>query len=253
MPRYTNHTTFELVRNIKAFLRLEVGLTRGEVPDPERRHRAQAEKLQQAQGRVKMQAGEIKRLRETLDGERRDASNRQARDYLEGTPFGELVGDGGFEELPEAVRDATLHLKDEVEAVRLSEASAGAVRIAQGQERTKAPSGRGRGHEGRLDQHRPPHQRPGRRQNPPGRRVHKLRPPAGIACRRWKLLLHLLLALLRASGVRARNKADARLPPGHSVLGEFFVSRCRTSEGYLPGISREQVVGRVERNGRQTR
>ena len=34
-PAYRNHTVLEIARGVKAFLSLAVGITRGEVPDPD--------------------------------------------------------------------------------------------------------------------------------------------------------------------------------------------------------------------------
>ncbi len=58
IPRYRNQIIFEIARGVKAFLRLEAGLTRGEVPDPE-------QKSDQATARIKQQARQIEQLRQT--------------------------------------------------------------------------------------------------------------------------------------------------------------------------------------------
>ncbi len=67
MPRYRNQIVFEIARGIKAFLRMDVGLTRGEVPDPERQ-------LHQAESRIKQQARRIEQLQHTPEGQRKPAT-----------------------------------------------------------------------------------------------------------------------------------------------------------------------------------
>jgi 2-polyprenyl-3-methyl-5-hydroxy-6-metoxy-1,4-benzoquinol methylase len=65
VPTYTSHTVFEVVRNIKAFLKLDVGLVRGEVPHLEQQIKARERKLHQAHNRIRKlsqkleQAGEL--------------------------------------------------------------------------------------------------------------------------------------------------------------------------------------------------
>lgn len=56
MPAYRVRTILEIARGLKAFFRLEAGLTRGEVPDPERdvqRFRARATNQQKQLERMK--------------------------------------------------------------------------------------------------------------------------------------------------------------------------------------------------------
>ncbi|MGB3682866.1 MAG: glycosyltransferase family 4 protein [Rubrobacteraceae bacterium] len=65
MPRYRNQITFEIARNLKAFLRLDAGLTRGETPDPERQ-------LHRAEARIKQQARRIEQLRQISGGEQKE-------------------------------------------------------------------------------------------------------------------------------------------------------------------------------------
>ena len=65
MPLYRNRTVFELVRGIKAFLKLEVGLTRGEVPD-------MARDLAQARSRLEERDRKISQLQEQLTSGGRD-------------------------------------------------------------------------------------------------------------------------------------------------------------------------------------
>lgn len=58
MPIYKHLRVLELARGIKAFLRLEVGLTRGEVPNPEQEVRQLKKRLQRMQRRLStLQAG----------------------------------------------------------------------------------------------------------------------------------------------------------------------------------------------------
>lgn len=58
MPLYKNHISLA-VKSLRAFLLLEAGVTRGEIPDPERM-------LQQAQARAKQQEQQVRQLREQL-------------------------------------------------------------------------------------------------------------------------------------------------------------------------------------------
>lgn len=112
MPAFKGRTVLELGRRVKTFLSANLP------------QREQTQELRQAQERIKTQARRIKRLRETLEKERQAASNERARDYLRGTTFGSLIEAGRFGELPEAVRDAALNLRNEIEIARLSEESA---------------------------------------------------------------------------------------------------------------------------------
>jgi hypothetical protein len=73
VPVYRSRTVLEIARNVRAFLELNAGLVRGEVPDPELTER----RLEQAHGRVE-------RLQEQLAD--KDRQLRQAR----GRPPGEL-------------------------------------------------------------------------------------------------------------------------------------------------------------------
>jgi cephalosporin hydroxylase len=70
MPVFKHFMAFELARRAKAFLRLDAGLVRGEVPDLEQQLKAQALRLRETQSRVERQARQIERLRERLS--RRD-------------------------------------------------------------------------------------------------------------------------------------------------------------------------------------
>lgn len=64
MPLYKSRVTFDLVRNLRAFWHLDVGLTRGEIPDFERM-------LAQAQGQLKNQNQQITQLRKQLSDKER--------------------------------------------------------------------------------------------------------------------------------------------------------------------------------------
>lgn len=66
MPVFREHVVLELARRAKAFLRLDVGLVRGEVPDPEQQLKAQARRLGEVQSRAERQARQIERLHERL-------------------------------------------------------------------------------------------------------------------------------------------------------------------------------------------
>lgn len=59
MPLLKNHTAVEIARNLRAFLNLEVGLVRGEIPNP-------ARELQRAQSQMKQQNQQLGRLRKQL-------------------------------------------------------------------------------------------------------------------------------------------------------------------------------------------
>lgn len=63
MPVYRNRTVLELARGVKAFLRLEAGLTRGEVPDLE-------QELAQTRNRLREQERRVLQLQEQLAGGR---------------------------------------------------------------------------------------------------------------------------------------------------------------------------------------
>ena len=70
MPEYSNHAVLEIYRGIKAFLSLRMGLTRGEVPDPEtvgHQLRTQTRKLEQARRRVQQQEQRIEQLQASVD------------------------------------------------------------------------------------------------------------------------------------------------------------------------------------------
>jgi hypothetical protein len=70
MPTYRNHTVLEIARGVKAFLSLAVGVTRGEVPDPDalqRRLQVQAQELARAQRHIEKQNRRMQQLqRSTL-------------------------------------------------------------------------------------------------------------------------------------------------------------------------------------------
>jgi ubiquinone/menaquinone biosynthesis C-methylase UbiE len=66
MPILRGHSILEMARGIKAFLKLDVGLVRGEVPDPEQRLQAQQRELRQAHDRIERQSRELERLRGLL-------------------------------------------------------------------------------------------------------------------------------------------------------------------------------------------
>jgi Sulfotransferase domain len=76
MPVFKSRTIFEVARGVKAFLNLEAGLTRGEVPGPAKAPSApkgaagppnpQAKELQQARRRLKEREQEVERLKAKL-------------------------------------------------------------------------------------------------------------------------------------------------------------------------------------------
>jgi glycosyltransferase involved in cell wall biosynthesis len=81
MPILKHRASFEIARRLKAFLRLHVGLTRGEVPDTEQQVEAQAEQLRQARDQIKRQTEQLKELRERLSSRNEQvAMLQQTRD-----------------------------------------------------------------------------------------------------------------------------------------------------------------------------
>lgn len=64
MPILKSHSVLEIARGIKAFLRLDAGLVRGEVPDE--KLEAQQRKLRQAHQRIEAQSREIERAKKQL-------------------------------------------------------------------------------------------------------------------------------------------------------------------------------------------
>ena len=66
MPILRGHSVLEIARGIKAFLKLDVGLVRGEVPDPEQQVEAQQRELRQAHDQIERQSRELERIRGLL-------------------------------------------------------------------------------------------------------------------------------------------------------------------------------------------
>lgn len=66
MPIFRGHSVLEIARGIKAFLKLDVGLVRGEVPDPEQQMETQQRKLRQAHDRIDRQSRELEGIRGLL-------------------------------------------------------------------------------------------------------------------------------------------------------------------------------------------
>ena len=70
MPVFNSRTAFELVRGVKAFLNLEAGITRGEVPqggtDTSTQAAALDKELARVRGRLEEREREIAGLRERL-------------------------------------------------------------------------------------------------------------------------------------------------------------------------------------------
>jgi SAM-dependent methyltransferase len=86
VPTLKNRTVFEVARGLKAFLNLEVGLTRGPLPDPGRRDPGRG--LEQARKSVKEKDRRIARLRKRLEGQGGKAQASPAAN-----------GQGGFREV----------------------------------------------------------------------------------------------------------------------------------------------------------
>jgi len=66
MPILKHRTNFEIARSLKAFLRLDAGFTRGEIPDTEQQVETQTQQLHQARDQIKRQTEQLKELRERL-------------------------------------------------------------------------------------------------------------------------------------------------------------------------------------------
>jgi len=79
VPVFRNHSVVEILRGVKAFLNLDVGVTRGPAPDSrrlERRVRDQDRELREARQRLREQAREIEESRRSARGERRASAIR---------------------------------------------------------------------------------------------------------------------------------------------------------------------------------
>jgi hypothetical protein len=86
VPVYRSRTVIEVARNLRAFLNLDLGLVRGEVPDPDQDHRRLGElqrELERARKRLSDRDRRPERMRELAPGEGRPApaprSGRKAR------------------------------------------------------------------------------------------------------------------------------------------------------------------------------
>lgn len=80
MPAYKVRTVLEIARNLKAFLSLDAGVVRGEVPDHEG-------ELARARSRIREQDRRLKEVRQRLDGRNRQLKQvrqKLARDRREG-------------------------------------------------------------------------------------------------------------------------------------------------------------------------
>lgn len=91
MPAYRNHTVFEVARGVKAFLNLGLGITRGEVPNPEEmevRLRTQARELAAVRHQVEVENRRIRQLQERTSAEGGDAARRG--DVEPGTKLGDI-------------------------------------------------------------------------------------------------------------------------------------------------------------------
>lgn len=84
MPRYRNKLVFEIARGMKVFLRLDVGLTRGEIPDPERQ-------LQDAERRSKQQTRQIELLQRASNAKQNEKPSDRKHHPLRES-FGADVG-----------------------------------------------------------------------------------------------------------------------------------------------------------------
>lgn len=71
MPIYTNRSSLEVARGLKAFFSLQLGVTRGEVPDFERR-------FEQAQGQIRARDRRIEQLQRQLSGRKGEEARRPA-------------------------------------------------------------------------------------------------------------------------------------------------------------------------------
>ena len=79
MPILKHRTIFEIARGLKAFLRLDVGFTRGEVPDGDHQVGTRAQTLLRARSQIKEQAEQLGQLRELLSNKNRQVTGLQTR------------------------------------------------------------------------------------------------------------------------------------------------------------------------------
>jgi ubiquinone/menaquinone biosynthesis C-methylase UbiE len=81
VPILKSHSLLEIARGIRAFLRLDAGLVRGEVPHPEQQLEVHQRKLRQAHDRIVRQSRELERLRGLLAEKRTRDEESQELSY----------------------------------------------------------------------------------------------------------------------------------------------------------------------------
>jgi ubiquinone/menaquinone biosynthesis C-methylase UbiE len=108
VPILRGHSVLEIARGIKAFLRLDVGLVRGEVPDLELQLEAQQRKLRQAHDRIERQSRELERIRGLLpERDRQLERTKKQLSGIEKRTRAEESREPSYEELYEARIQAT--------------------------------------------------------------------------------------------------------------------------------------------------
>lgn len=89
MPVYRSHQIFEIIKGIKAFLKLDVGVSRGDISHlGEQQSRSAQVKLRQAHGRIEKQSQQVTQLRELVS-----KKNEQLKQLNE-RPSGKSGGSG---------------------------------------------------------------------------------------------------------------------------------------------------------------
>jgi ubiquinone/menaquinone biosynthesis C-methylase UbiE len=108
VPILRGHSVLEIARGIKAFLMLDVGLVRGEVPDPEQQPEAQQHELHQAHDRMERQSRELERMRGLLlEKDRQLERTKKQLSSIEKRTRAEASRELSYEELYEARIRAT--------------------------------------------------------------------------------------------------------------------------------------------------
>jgi 2-polyprenyl-3-methyl-5-hydroxy-6-metoxy-1,4-benzoquinol methylase len=93
VPVYRSRTVLEVARNVRAFLELNAGLVRGEVPDLEQANRQAQNRIEQLRNQLADKDRQLQRTREQLPGEGRPAANAQNAAGREKEAGQAIVGD----------------------------------------------------------------------------------------------------------------------------------------------------------------
>jgi ubiquinone/menaquinone biosynthesis C-methylase UbiE len=108
VPIFKSHSVIGTARGIKAFLKLDVGLVRGEVPDQEQQLEAQQRRLLQAHDRIEKQSRELERIRGLLPEKDRQLERMKKQlSRIEKQTRAEESRELSYEELYEARIQAT--------------------------------------------------------------------------------------------------------------------------------------------------